>query len=592
MRKKIWKSNWLKMAWGGVLLLPALSFHNLTPTPLPDPETVLALYPKEYFKTPVDDVLRLSGTFGELRPDHFHSGIDLSSSTGRVGQPVYAAADGFIDAVKVQSGGYGNVLYIKHPNGYTTVYAHLDHFSPQVERYVREVQYKRERYEIELKPQDGFFKVKQGEEIGKMGNTGSSSGPHLHFEIRHSATGKAVNPLLFGLPVADRVPPVLRDMKVYVLDDQRRVLDSKPFPIERRKDGTYGIKGDTARIGAWRVGFGIKTFDKTNLMRNDNGVYAIALSANDQLMYQWRMDELDFDESRYLNAHIDYPARQNYGAWFHRCFVLPGDRLSNYSHTESLGAIALSKDQPTKITLKVTDASGNIQTITFWALRDENMASITTLPYQFELPFNADSRIDLDGFTLVMPKGALYEDLHFQYKTTPDDSHGVFSTMHHLHDNAEPVHKYFEIAIAPYNLPEGLRQKAIVARCGAGRPDNCGGSWRDGRLVTRVRAFGDYCIMADTEPPAITPIVFGADLRRKGSMSFRIRDNFDASGQADEMSYRGTIDGQWVLFAYDKKSRRLTHVFDSRTGPGEHLLRLAVKDDCGNEGIFEKKFVR
>lgn len=584
---------WLKTLLGSATLLPALSFNHSGPAPIPDPEIVAASYPKDYFMAPVDaNPLRLTGTFGELRADHFHSGIDIDSKTGGVGQPVFAAADGFVDRIRVQASGYGNVLYIKHPNGYTTVYAHLDRFSSDIQKYVREMQYKRERFEIDLNPTDSQFRVKKGQEIGKLGNSGGSTGPHLHFEIRQSGTDKALNPLLFGLPVVDKTPPEIRDMKVYFLNEKREVMAGKPFPIVRRKDGTVGIAGDTVSFGAWRVGFGVKAFDKQTGHRNDNGIYAITLHADDQLLYQWRMDELDFDESRFLNAHIDFAARKRFGAWFHRCFILPGDRLSNYTRTDALGAVPLSKDRPVKVNLKVMDAAGNTSSIVFWVKRSENMETIAGIPYQYELPWAADSRIDLEDFSMVMPKGALYEDLPFQYKTTVDESFGVYSSMHHLHDEKTPVQKYFEVAIRPRNLPAELRAKAVIANCNEGRPDNCGGAWRGDFLVTKVRQFGDYCVMTDDTPPTITPVVFADDMRKKSTMAFRIRDNFAIGGSADHLNFRGTVDGNWVLFEYDRKRDRLTHTFDGRIGAGEHMLRLSVHDDRGNQAVLERKFLR
>lgn len=588
------RNNWLKTLLGAAMVLPALSFDNPSrPAPVPDPEIVAASYPKDYFMAPVDaNPMRLTGTFGELRSDHFHSGIDIDSKTGGVGQPVFAAADGYVDRIRVQASGYGNVLYVKHPNGYTTVYAHLDRFSSEIQKFVRDMQYKRERFEVDLNPADGQFRVKKGQEIGKLGNSGGSTGPHLHFEIRRSGTDKALNPLLFGLPVADKTPPEIRDMKVYFLNDKREVLAGKPFPVVRRKDGTVGVTGDTVSLGAWRVGFGVKAFDKQTGQRNDNGIFAISMYVDGALNYEWRMDELDFDETRFLNAHVDFAARKRYGAWFHRCFILPGDRLSNYSRTEALGAIALSKDKAQKVTLKVTDAAGNASSVSFWAKRSENMETVAGLPYQYELPWDAESRIDLDGFSMAMPKGALYETLPFQYKTTSDYSDGMYSSVHHLHDDHTPVQKYFEVGIRPRDLPAELRSKAVIANCNEGRPDNCGGVWKGDYVVTKVRQFGDYCVMIDNMPPSIKPGVFDDDMRRKSLMSFRIRDNFAVSGSADHLSFRGTVDGQWILFEYDRKRDLLIHTFDGRIEPGEHLLRLAVKDDRGNEAVLERKFLR
>ncbi|MBX2889293.1 MAG: M23 family metallopeptidase [Saprospiraceae bacterium] len=580
----------LKWLIGSALVLPALSFDNPGIAPPPDPEVAMAAYPKDYFMAPVATTpMRLTGTFGELRSDHFHSGIDIN---GTLGQSVFAAADGYVQRVRVQASGYGNVIYIKHPNGYSTVYAHLDRFASDIQQFVKETQYKRERFEVDLYPSENQFRVRKGQEIGKLGNSGSSTGPHLHFEIRKSGSNKALNPLLFSMPINDKTPPEIRDMKVYFLNDKREVMTSKPLPLMRRKDGTVGVEGDTVSFGAWRIGFGVKAYDRQTGQRNDNGIYTLTLHADGLQVYQWRMDELDFDETRYMNAHIDYSARKRYGAWFHRCFILPGDRLSNYTRTETFGAVALSKDKPVRINLRITDASGNASTLMFWVKRDENMETIVGQPYQFELPWDADSRIDLEDFFMALPKGSLYEKLQFQYKTSTDGSKGIHSSVHHLHDNQTPVHRYFELGLRPYNLPPELRNKAVVALCGEGRPASCGGAWRGEYLTTKVRQFGDYCVMVDDEPPTITPVVFDGDMRRKNSMSFRIRDNFAIGSNADHLSYRGTVDGKWVLFEYDRKRDRLTHTFDGRIGTGEHLLRLAVKDDRGNEAVLERKFLR
>lgn len=587
--------RWSLLA-GSAVLCAFFSFDRLQPAPEPVPiptvEEELAAYPKDFFQSPIHTAIRLSGTFGELRTDHFHSGIDIKSATGRVGQPILAAADGYVSRIKIQASGYGNMLCVRHPNGYTTLYAHLDRFAPAIEKYVRENQYRQEEFEIELRPEDGVFPVKKGQEIGKLGNSGGSSGPHLHFEIRNSATDKVLNPQLFNLPILDNIAPDIRDMKVYFLTENREVITSKPLSLRRDKKGVAALEGDTVKFGAWRVGFGVKAYDHMNGLNNDNGVYAIELFADDQLAYEWRMGELDFDETRYHNAHIDYPAKKRYGAWFHRCFVLPGNFLNNYVRTETLGAVALYKDKLVKIRLKVTDAVGNTSTINFWAQRDEAVETPLAMPYQFDFFYQQENEIALDNFSLRLPLGSLYESLRFQYKTSPSDQPDQYSPLHHLQDTRTPLHKYIEIGLKPDNLPEELRSKAVVAACNEGRPDNCGGAWVNGMLKTQVRNFGDYCIMVDTEPPAIVPVIFGDDMRRKTAMAFRIRDNFAISGKAQGLKFRGTVDGKWVLFEHDAKRARLTHVFDEHIGPGKHQLRLTVTDDRGNSSFFEGTFLK
>ena len=177
-------------------------------------------YPQNYFRSPVDHHIKLSGTFGELRPNHLHAGIDIKAKNGKIGQPLYATADGYVSRIKVQSGGYGNVLYINHPNGYTSVYAHLHEFPKAIAKYVKEFQYRRQSFEVEIFPEAERFRFKQGEVVGKLGLSGRSFGPHLHFEIRDTKTEKPINPLLFGIQVADNIAPKLHKLKAYFLNDK------------------------------------------------------------------------------------------------------------------------------------------------------------------------------------------------------------------------------------------------------------------------------------------------------------------------------------------------------------------------------------
>ncbi len=552
-------------------------------------ERLVDSHPTDFFAAPVVGPVMLTGTCGELRPNHFHAGLDIDGVTGN---PILAAADGYIETIKVQASGYGNVLYLKHPNGYTTLYAHLDRFSSDIQNFVKAQQYERERFEVELTPPVTMFPVKKGQQIGYLGNTGGSQGPHLHFEIR-SPSGKAVNPLLCGIQVMDNLAPDIRDLKVYFLNQKREVLGSKGLPLNKDKAGNIGLDGDTVRIGGATIGLGVKTYDRSNLRSNDNGVYSVALYTNDQLAFQWTADEFDFEDTRYLNAHIDYPARQRYGSWFHRCFTLPGDFLSNYTRTETMGAIPLDPSIPVKITLKVSDAFANTKTLQFWVLQDsKSTESFISPPYLFLFPFDQENHLDMDGLSITMPVGTLYESVQMQYLVSVDSSSDLYSPMHHLHDEHTPVHKNFNIRIKPTHLPPHLRSKAVIANCNSGRPDNCGGTWQGEWLSTKTRSFGDYCIMADTIAPRISPVSFTRDMRRKSSISFKIMDNFSVAGLADNLSYRGTIDGKWVLFEYDKKRNRITYKFDELVAKGEHTVRILARDDRGNEGVFEGKFIK
>lgn len=224
-------------------------------------------YPDDYFRSPVKHGLRLSGTFGELRSNHFHAGIDIKSSRGAVGDAIVAAADGYISRIQENAGGYGKALYITHPNGFTTVYCHLRDYTPTINEYVKSEQYARQTFALNLFPQPNQFPVKKGEKIGELGNTGSSGGPHLHFEIRDTETEEAINPLLFGFNVADNRVPRLHQIRVYELNEKRETLGARTFDLVSTKQG-YTVRGKVISVNSDKVGVALKAYDHMNGVTN------------------------------------------------------------------------------------------------------------------------------------------------------------------------------------------------------------------------------------------------------------------------------------------------------------------------------------
>ena len=547
-------------------------------------------YPVDYFRSPVNSVIRLSGTFGELRPNHLHAGIDIKSYNGKTGQPILAAAEGYVSRVKIQSGGYGNVLYIAHPNGYTTVYAHLGKLPEAVAKYVKDEQYRRQKFEVDLYPSQGKFSFKKGEKIGTMGMSGRSYGPHLHFEIRDSGTEKPINPLLFGIEVTDAVAPRLHDLKIYHLNDKLETLRTQIFKTQRGGKG-YRISGDTLKIGAWRIGIGLKAFDHFKGANNWNGVYAMELFKDDELVYDFKMETFAFNESRYINAHLDYEEQVDNNSYINRFFTLPGNRLSIYKSKKEEGVITLSKSKANKITMIAHDLEGNKSTLEFWVRRAEVKPN-KEIPYNYMLAYNQENLISNANLDLYFPKGSLYENLYLRYHSSNEESAGVYSSVHHLHHDKVPLHRYIDLAIAPTVLPEDLRSKAFIAFCKDNEMENCGGEWKDGKLKTKIRSLGDYCIMVDQRAPSIKPIAYQNNMKGFSKMSFEIDDDFETARNIDEFTYEATVDGQWILMSFDSKKNLLTHYFDGRIGSGEHDFRLVVRDHVGNERVLERRFSR
>ena len=545
-------------------------------------------YPKDYFSAPVKTTIRLSGTFGELRSNHFHMGIDIK---GSIGVPLYAAAEGHVVRIKVQAASYGKVLYIAHPAGYTTVYAHMNRFTDELEDYVKQIQYEQEQFEVDLYPKPGQFSFERGERIGAMGTTGYSFGPHLHFEIRDSKTEKPINPLLFNFRVEDTVSPRMHQIKTYELDKKRRTLDSRVYDLQGQGK-SYRISGDTIYASSNQVGLALKAYDHMNNIRNWNGLYVAELWVDDQLHYNYKMESISFDDTRYLNAHLDYGDQVSLKSYFNRLFALPGNGLDIYPDQIEAGIISLKTGRAArKIQMIAKDAAGNTTTLRFWLKRSNRETKGSAPDHQYLLGYDQAHEILTESLKVYIPKGALYEDLFMHYSWADREQPAIYSAIHHVHDYKTPVHKYIDIAIQPGTIPDYLRPKAFIAYIDQdGDIVNYGGVWEDGMLKAKVRDLGDFCIMVDEERPKIIPGYFKSNLKGASRMTFKMMDNYGTSGNTRRVQYRATVDGQWILMEYDAKNDLLFHRFDGRIPPGNHQLRIEVWDSRNNVAVLERAF--
>ncbi len=545
-------------------------------------------YPTDYFISPVKSVIRLSGTFGELRSNHFHAGIDIK---GYIGLPLYAIADGYVARIKIQAAGYGRVLYINHPNGYTSVYAHMNEFVPELEKYVKQIQYEKTRFEVDLYPPVDSFQFKKGALLGKMGTTGYSFGPHLHFEIRDTKTDKPLNPLLFGFKVEDNLPPRMHQLRIYHLNEKAETEHAFTESLVWKR-GQYGVRSDTINVADDRVGLALKVYDHMNGVRNWNGIYDLKTYVDDSLMHSFEMEAFGFDESRYLNAHLDYEEQVSKKSFFNRCYLLPGNKLSIYSGSD--GILQLPPNQSTKINMVASDVAGNKSELEFWIKNTgKKISKKSPHIFNYVLPFNEESIIDNYPLFLHFPEGTFYENLYLKYHAAKEKSSNVFSAVHSIHHSTTPVHKYFKIGIQAPNIPDSLRSKAFIAYCDTDQEIiNFGGTWNGDTLITYSRSLGDYSIMMDEEAPTIIPVSFRTDMSRSSRIRFKIEDNLPTSGSARGLRYQAYIDDQWVLMEYDYKNDLLTYRFDEQIGRGKHQFRLEVSDDRNNVKVFERSFTR
>jgi hypothetical protein len=328
------------------LSIPGLAQVNASPN-----------YPQGYFRDPLDIPISLSGNFGELRPNHFHMGLDIKTMA-RVNLPVYAAADGYIARIKIEPFGFGRAIYINHPNGFTTLYAHLNDFSPAIESYVKQQQYEKESWQVFLELPPNLFVLKKGDFIANSGTTGGSQAPHLHFEVRRTLDDVNLNPMLFGFPLADQTKPVILRLAIY--DRTKSTYEQSPriIPVRNSPNGNVNMPVPI-QVGSNKISFAISAYDTHSGSTNANGIYEAILYDNDRLVTDFVMDKISYNETRYINAHVDYKTRANGGPFLQHLSRLPGYVNPIYLNTGSDGVLDVSDGSVHKIRIVVKDAYNN-----------------------------------------------------------------------------------------------------------------------------------------------------------------------------------------------------------------------------------------
>ncbi|MBL57174.1 MAG: peptidase M23 [Flavobacteriales bacterium] len=546
-------------------------------------------FPKGYFRPPLDIPLYLAGNFGELRSNHFHAGIDIKTE-GVIGKKVYASAEGYISRIKIQHNGYGKVLYIDHPNGYTTTYAHLHKFSDKLDDFIKKEQYNNKSYTIDWYPDSGAIPVKKGEIIALSGNSGGSGGPHLHFEIRETASEHALNALLFGLPVKDNIKPIIRGIRIYPLDDQS-TINHRPEAqyFTAQGNGSFYSLQNTPVVSG-KIGFGIETLDKINGASNRCGIFNIKLKIDGQLIYEQKMDRIPFEESLYLNAHTDYHYKKTAKKWIHKSFIEPNNHLSIYDVSEQNGVLIFNKFGSHELEYIVTDVAGNRSTMKFKINTKPQLGFIKRpLHENFaqHMQYHHENEFSAQGFLIQIPDSALYNDIDFKYSTSPHPKRR-WSNIHYAHTDHTPLHKKAEIYIK-CNFPSDIPTDKLIAirKTSDGKVRVHVGKYAAGYYYFKSKYFGDFYIYHDTIAPTIKPlnVYSGKNIAQQSKFDFKITDNL-----AGIKSYNCYIDDKWVLTEYDYKKNRLTHFKHNVITEGKHEMKLIVTDAVGNESVYKCHF--
>lgn len=545
------------------------------------------------FRSPVEFPIVLSANFGELRTDHFHSGIDIKTE-GVSGKKIIAVQDGYLSRISVSPGGFGKALYIKHPNGYTTVYGHLSNFTNEVERFVKEQQYQKKNFQINIFPKVNQFLFEKGQVVGYSGNTGSSLGPHLHFEVRDSKTEKPINPLLFHFDIEDTVQPVIYNIFLYPLTDNSFIdlkRERKSIKVVKKNGDLSLNTNDPIQVGGM-IGIGIETNDFLNKARNKCGVYSIEILLDHVQVYLHELDQFSFSESRYINSHIDYEEKMNSKKNIHQTFIAANNKLSIYKLLKDRGRLSFYDNEIHEITIVIKDAYQNESRIEFSVSSRWEPDEIIEKPEQTYSKImypDINNVYKHNGIQLEIPSGALYDTLLFSYAKSPAIP-GSYSEVHHIHNDHTPVHLNYTMRIKPDSVPEEVQGKLLVALVNDENEFiSMGGDYAEEIVAVRCRSFGRFVVVADTIAPEIEPLSTVANMDLSGRRSLRFKITDDLSGIR---SYNGFIDNQWVLFEYDAKNDRITYRFDQERlqNNRNHELVLTVIDNKENIAVFHANF--
>ncbi len=550
-----------------------------------------SVFSKKDFGAPVDIPMYLSGTFGELRSNHFHAGIDIKTQ-GVEGKNIIAIDDGWVSRIKVSTSGYGKAIYITHPDGYISVYGHLSRFNDTIQSVIINNQYEKESYIVQMFFDKGELPVKKGELIAYSGNTGGSHGPHLHFEIRDVATQHPLNPLLFSsIKVKDYFRPKITRLVIYPVDLNSSIngLNDTLFLDISGWGADHKISNlDEIKISG-KVSFGISTYDLMNEIPNKNGVFSTKLIHDTNTVFELEMKRLSFNTTRYINSLVDYGYYKTSKTRVVRTQVDTNNMLNNYSTVINNGIIEINDTLNHHFIFEVKDAYSNLAQLSF-----DVMGSLNNPPEL--IPSNKDSKntsyfnyskknsIVTDSLTALFPANCFYQSFDFTYEILEKDTM-AYSSTYKLHDKYTPVHKNYSIKVIP-DLVDTIIQNSIYLAYSADNKDYnyLSNKTKGDALVAKTRSLGYFKVLMDSIPPIIKKVNFsdGKNIAKQSNLKIKIWD--EKTGIA---KYRATLNGSWILMEYDPKKKLLTYNYDELLLKGKNEFKLVITDLLDNKTEFE-----
>lgn len=553
-----------------------------------------------YYDYPLRNVAGYySANFGEMRPNHFHAGTDFKTD-GVEGKPVVAVADGYVSRVSQSPTGYGLALYVTHPNGTTSVYGHLSRFRKDIADFVFSERHRLKQSRVDLYCQADQFPVKRGEEIARSGNTGSSQGPHLHFEIRDAKTQKTLNIISQGIVTPkDDISPYIMKVHYVEVDTVRGVpCHSKlaTYAVHKADANTYR----TAQKSPIKVGrkgyFIVETSDRKNDVANTYGVYNMVAKLDGKAIFEYRNDGFPFDLSRYCNAVSHYPIQRRSRNEVMRAAMLQGGTKYFYPTLVNRGVVTTAEGEERKMEFVITDDCGNTSTLAFDIAGKSNDACFKgeVAEDAIIVEYNRDFAHKVDNvLSVVIAKGSLYESIALDIERSDvaikaDSTIKVLSPAYRIHDDNTPLQKSIGLVFTQ-DVEERLQPYTVMASVSSGGYlYYSGGRYRHNRLTARTSSFGTFCLVADMTPPTIRPqFEDGQDCRGRDRIAFRLSDNF--SGVS---SYNVYIDGKWVAIDYARSRAWVNLKAEGISGGKSHNIEIVVKDACGNTAKWQGTIIR
>ena len=524
-------------------------------------------YPQVYFRHPLNIPMQLVANFGEIRTNHWHMGLDIRTQQ-RVNLPVYASADGYVARVMVEPMGFGQAIYINHPNGFTTLYAHLNAFFPALQQYVKEQQYEQESWKIDLELSPDQFPVRKGDYIALSGNMGASAGPHVHFEIRDTKTEKVLNPLLFGFPVRDNVPPSVYRLAMYDRNKSTYLQSPQLLNIQRTRNNVIKVSSD-------KISFAVGATDRFSGSNNPNGIYAAKVSLDGEPVSSFALDNIGYDETRYINAQIDYPYEARGGSLLQHITPLPGATQVAYNTYRGDGAIQLTDTEVHAVVIEVQDAYLNTTRIPFSIQYDGSLPHIYSASTTEQFWPNNINIFERKDFQLVTTERTIYDTVNVSFNTSNNGAGNAVSPTYSFLSMAIPSHDSVTVRIKPSgNIPDEWKDRIVIKNVSGSKTFVQKAKWQKGWLMAKFRQFGTYQAFIDNTPPNVNSV--SSDLSRASRIAFTPTDNFNVI-----KSFRAEVDGQWLRFTNDK-GKTWIYTFDENFPTGEHELKVRVEDEAGN----------